>query len=767
VHLAASGSETAVSAGARGDDLSAVYSHSLFTTADGKLWAMGYNYYGQLGTGDTTRRTTPEQVATSGSVTAVATGYYHTLFTTADGKLWAMGYNSYGQLGTGDTTNRSTPMQIFPPPLPAGWVAGAGSQTRQAGETATFSAVTSAVTGWGASMFTFSWQKNGVPIAGATSASYTTPVLTLADNGSLYTVTVANHFSDAVTLSAALAVTPTHTAPAIATGGDLSAITHAYGGAATLAVAATGYPAPAFQWETSADGTTWTLLADSVTTDAGGAVTASVAGTRTATLTLTGRTPENDGTQYRLRITNTTTSFAGTVTTTTIHSAATMLFVSTAPAPAFNISKTILALAAPANSAGTFAVTGQIPWLARADAGAAGWLALTPAAGGAGAATVTARALSQNNTGALRAATIAIIGTGTGAGIARSVFVTQNAAAGAGTAAPAALPDGATLAFTAAGGAAQLSETYIAGTGAGGAKTLTPADAAGTATGAPLAYEYTATGDTATLILYDAAGGATVWSLNFPARTFLLYDTTSAGAPYELAGTLDYTTPAAATATVTFNINAAGDATATVSPAGKTVTAGAAYGPLPAATRNGYTFAGWFTAGGGGVQVTETTPVAAPAANHTLYAPTGLLSRPWTSGSPRPPPTTHSTRTGRPPAVAPAAAMAAEILAAEAAAAAVAARHRRRRSHCSRRCWRRARCLRRARGAEGSGGILPTFGIWRRLEAPPPLCRRGRRLCARFFSLFSAKPSLPVEDGVPLNLNSAVNGHKEAQEAQR
>ncbi|MDR1011053.1 MAG: hypothetical protein LBM04_07970, partial [Opitutaceae bacterium] len=348
VQVAASGSVTAVAAG---------YYHTLFTTADGKLWATGRNDSGQLGTGDTTYRSTPVQVAASGSVTAIAAGGDHTLFTTADGKLWATGYNYSGQLGTGDTNNRTTPVQIFSSSPPDVWVSGHGPQTGQAGHNATFQVH---LNNMPESLFTFSWQKNGVPLAGATSASYTTPSLTLADNGSLYTVTIAG-YGGTVTLSAALAVTPTHTAPAIAPGGDLSAITHAYGGAATLAVAATGYPAPAFQWETSANGTTWTPLSDSVTTDAGGAVTASVAGARTATLTLTGRTPENDGTQYRLRITNTTTSFAGTVTTNTTTSAETMLIVSTAPAPAFNISKTILALAAPANSAGTFAITGQIP----------------------------------------------------------------------------------------------------------------------------------------------------------------------------------------------------------------------------------------------------------------------------------------------------------------------------------------------------------------------------------------------------------------------
>ena len=45
---------------------------------------------------------------------------------------------------------------------------------------------------------------------------------------------------------------------------------------------------------------------------------------------------------------------------------------------------------------------------------------------------------------------------------------------------------------------------------------------------------------------------------------------------------------------------------------------GMAYGPLPSATRDGYTFAGWFTAADGGTQVTAASTVPASAA--TLHA---------------------------------------------------------------------------------------------------------------------------------------------------
>ena len=38
------------------------------------------------------------------NVVAVAAGQEHSLFVKADGALWAMGYNTYGQLGNGSTS---------------------------------------------------------------------------------------------------------------------------------------------------------------------------------------------------------------------------------------------------------------------------------------------------------------------------------------------------------------------------------------------------------------------------------------------------------------------------------------------------------------------------------------------------------------------------------------------------------------------------------------------------------------------------------------
>ena len=83
--------------------------HSLFVKVDGTLWAMGANGSGQLGIG-TNNSTLPLLV--TNNVVAVATGGGHSLFVRSDGTLWGMGYNGYGQLGNGTTNNANQPVLI-------------------------------------------------------------------------------------------------------------------------------------------------------------------------------------------------------------------------------------------------------------------------------------------------------------------------------------------------------------------------------------------------------------------------------------------------------------------------------------------------------------------------------------------------------------------------------------------------------------------------------------------------------------------------------
>ncbi|MEV4255092.1 Ig-like domain repeat protein [Spirillospora sp. NPDC049652] len=85
--------------------------HNLAVTSEGRLLAWGNNEYGQLGDGTTTQRDTPVYVELPDGVTVtrVAGGEQHSLAVTSDGRVLAWGRNYYGTLGNGTTTPRTTP----------------------------------------------------------------------------------------------------------------------------------------------------------------------------------------------------------------------------------------------------------------------------------------------------------------------------------------------------------------------------------------------------------------------------------------------------------------------------------------------------------------------------------------------------------------------------------------------------------------------------------------------------------------------------------
>jgi alpha-tubulin suppressor-like RCC1 family protein len=93
----------------------ALGSSSFGIKADGTLWAWGYNGTGNLGDGTLTNRNAPTPIGASLNEywVAVAPGYDHTLGLTADGKLWAWGNNANGQLGDNSAESQiSSPKQI-------------------------------------------------------------------------------------------------------------------------------------------------------------------------------------------------------------------------------------------------------------------------------------------------------------------------------------------------------------------------------------------------------------------------------------------------------------------------------------------------------------------------------------------------------------------------------------------------------------------------------------------------------------------------------
>jgi len=92
--------------------------HILFSTTGGQLYSMGYNEFGQLGTGDNVDYQTPVSIVASG-VTAVAAGDTHSLFVREyesgvndEGAFYGMGSTNLGQLGDDSQSWYNTPILI-------------------------------------------------------------------------------------------------------------------------------------------------------------------------------------------------------------------------------------------------------------------------------------------------------------------------------------------------------------------------------------------------------------------------------------------------------------------------------------------------------------------------------------------------------------------------------------------------------------------------------------------------------------------------------
>ncbi len=94
----------------------------------------------------------------------------------------------------------------------------------------------------GATPLTYQWRRNGVAIAGATGPTYTTPLLTAADNGARYSITVTNAKGTVTSTDAVLTVLPP---PTITTSPTNQTV--AVGATATFSVTATG-DSLSYQW---------------------------------------------------------------------------------------------------------------------------------------------------------------------------------------------------------------------------------------------------------------------------------------------------------------------------------------------------------------------------------------------------------------------------------------------------------------------------------------------------------------------------------------
>jgi hypothetical protein len=200
---------------------------------------------------------------------------------------------------TVDSAASAASNSVFPTSVPV-VTTSPSSDTADDGSTATF---TAAATGYPTP--DVQWQKstNGgtsfADISGATSASYTTPTLTPADDGNQYQAVFANSAGTDTTTAAILTV---HYAPVIATSPTTQTV--AAGTAATLTAAASGDPSPTVRWQLSTNG-------GDTYTDISGATSTSY----TTPILAAG----DDGARYRAVFTNSegsTPTSAATITVT-------------------------------------------------------------------------------------------------------------------------------------------------------------------------------------------------------------------------------------------------------------------------------------------------------------------------------------------------------------------------------------------------------------------------------------------------------------------
>ena len=120
---------TLVSDTLRWTHLSSGGSHTCGITDDQRLFCWGQGVLGQLGWGGTGHRTAPTEVSLAASFVDVSCGFNHTCAVTTAGELYCFGSNGRGQLGDGTTTERATPTRVG---SDADWVsvsAGTGEST--------------------------------------------------------------------------------------------------------------------------------------------------------------------------------------------------------------------------------------------------------------------------------------------------------------------------------------------------------------------------------------------------------------------------------------------------------------------------------------------------------------------------------------------------------------------------------------------------------------------------------------------------------------
>src|SRR2546425_601569 len=173
---------------------------------------------------------------------ATASSYTTPVTTTSDsGSTFAVVVSN----SAGTVTSALATLTVSAAPVAPAITTQPVNQTVTAGQAATLT-----VTASGTAPLSYQWQKNAVNIAGATAASYTTPVTTTSDSGSTFAVVVSNTAGTVTSSTATLTVNPAPVAPPTTTQPVNQTVTA--GQTASFTVAATGTAPLSYQWQKNA-----------------------------------------------------------------------------------------------------------------------------------------------------------------------------------------------------------------------------------------------------------------------------------------------------------------------------------------------------------------------------------------------------------------------------------------------------------------------------------------------------------------------------------
>ena len=247
--------------------------------SDGNLYSWGLNSDGQLGDGSTTDSDTPVLVSMPAGVTAKAItgggGFAHVIG--SDGNLYGWGLGSSGQLGVASSGMATTPVLVT---LAPGVTPRAISDNLHTGY----------AIGSDGNIYAWGYGLNG-ELGDGSTGNDSPPVVVSLPPGS-----VPQSLGPEPGSSAGYAiVSTTPTAPRV-TGQPQPQTVYA-GQSATFTAAASGYPAPTVQWQVSTDG---------------GATFAPVSGATSDTLTIATTTIAQNGDEYEAVFSNGTAPDATT-----------------------------------------------------------------------------------------------------------------------------------------------------------------------------------------------------------------------------------------------------------------------------------------------------------------------------------------------------------------------------------------------------------------------------------------------------------------------